>query len=170
MPSEMALEDIPAVVACMLLGETFEACCRSAGSDDGLCALVECVDLEAREMRGGCGCGRVEAACDRVELEADLAKACQAVGDCCEDSSTTNEEWNACMEGGVFTLPGYFDVLIPMLPDLEATATTSTVAAPGGGSSNGSMELDDTSGAGANMGRIWVTWTLVGSSLAMLLA
>ena len=88
MSSEMALEDTPTILACMLLGEIFKACCRSAGPNDGFCALVECINPEACEIRDGCGCNRVEDACGGIKLEADLAKMCQAADDCCEDSLT----------------------------------------------------------------------------------
>ena len=73
------------------------------------------------------------------------------------------------MEGGVFTLPGCSDVLIPMLPEFETTVPTSDHehCSAGGESSDGSdTESDDTSGVGANMGHIWGTWTLVGLSFA----
>ena len=111
----------PPSMGCIAGGKDFVECCPAADPDDGICTMLWCVDLDAVEIKDGCGCGQLVTACTQVSMFGGLVEGlsdmCEAVGTCCDADSTTKDEFDTCiasaMENGDFVVPD----LAPLLPN-----------------------------------------------------
>ena len=187
MPAIQALP--PPSMGCIAGGKDFVECCPAASPDDGICTMLWCVDLNAVEIKDGCGCGQIVTACTQVSmfngLVEGLSDMCEAVDTCCDSDSTTNDEFDTCiasaMENGDFVVPDLAALLPDGLPDMSGDgedittgmeptkpATVTTVAPDGAELTEpDSSEKTDTSDASTYAIASGVT--LIGSSLVMML-
>mmetsp|Transcript_24252 Transcript_24252/g.51439 ORF Transcript_24252/g.51439 Transcript_24252/m.51439 type:complete len:483 (+) Transcript_24252:104-1552(+) len=127
------------IVQCILndITNTFTECCPPSPSDSsvGICKLLRhCFSLDldgVPTLKYGCDCGDVEDACDQMgPYNAMLALAgfdiCSGMYDCCDDGTTTNNQFNACMiksmKDGDIALPPF---LVSLLPTVEEETSAS---------------------------------------------
>jgi hypothetical protein len=123
----------PPSMMCLAAGITtgsesvFLDCCPEASPDDGVCTMLWCVNLVDLSANEGCTCDMIEVACGQVSMfesmVPNLAEACAAVAECCDDDgSTANDEYAACMLERNVTSPD-LESLIPGGMPSEMTTT-----------------------------------------------
>ena len=180
----------PPSMGCIAGGKDFVECCPAADPDDGICTMLWCVDLDAVEIKDGCGCGQLVTACTQVSMFGGLVEGlsdmCEAVGTCCDADSTTNDEFDTCiasaMENGDFVVPDLAPLLPNGLPSMSpgddediATETeptepaTATTVAPDEVEFTEPDSSKETDTSDATMFAIASGVTLIGSSLLVMM-
>jgi len=187
MPAIQALP--PPSMGCIAGGKDFVECCPAASPDDGICTMLWCVDLNAVEIKDGCGCGQIVTACTQVSmfngLVEGLSDMCEAVDTCCDADSTTNDEFDTCiasaMENGDFVVPDLAALLPDGPPDMSGDGedittgmeptkpATATTVAPDGAELIEPDNSEETDTSDASMYAIASGVTLIGYSLVMIL-
>ena len=136
---------LQASLGCLVAGDNFTDCCPAADSDDGICTLGWCINVESMTLRDTCGCDQIEDACGALRFVLFLAdgarEMCKQTRKCCRNGKADNEKFEECMinalEEGDIEIPRLPPIPggLPKFPEDEEEDETTTKAPsyPGGG-------------------------------------
>ena len=139
-----------ASLTCLALNGTVASCCTEDDvSNDGVCAILSCLD--GLSIRDGCSCYDIETGCDLLAAYVtdianarnitditDITDMCDMVGECCADDGTTitNIDWDFCMaeaaEEANFEMADIVEILLGSIPGLLNLVPTGSTPETGG--------------------------------------